>query len=99
MFSMRIREVLACPKCGIFSPGVPTTYEANVFYAHMSALQEAREKYPACSFDVALRVSCYLVHIVFESGRQGMRVSHQAFLKTVRLPFVLDFCLCCPLVS
>ena len=57
VFSMRIREVLACPKCGIFSPEVPTTYEANVFYAHMSALQEAREKYPACSFDVALRVS------------------------------------------
>ena len=57
VFSMRIREVLACPKCGIFSPEVPTTYEANVFYAHMSALQEAREKYRACSFDVALRMS------------------------------------------
>ena len=57
MFGMRIREMLTCPKCGLVSPEVPTTYEANIFHAHMSALQETREKLPACSFDVALRVS------------------------------------------
>ena len=57
MFGMRIREMLACPKCGLVSPEVPTTYESNAFYANMSALQEAREKHPARSFDVALRVS------------------------------------------
>ena len=57
VFSMRIREVLTCPKCGVFSPEVPTTYEANVFYAHMSALQETRKKDPVRSFDVALMVS------------------------------------------
>ncbi|CAM9254377.1 unnamed protein product, partial [Ascophyllum nodosum] len=58
VFGMRIREMLTCPKCGLVSPEVPTTYEANCFHAHMSALQEAREKHPACSFDVALREAC-----------------------------------------
>ena len=57
VFSMRIREALVCPKCGTSSPETPHTYEANVFYAHVSALREAREKSPACPFDVALRVS------------------------------------------
>ena len=57
MFGMRIREMLTCPKCGLVSPEVPTTYEANGLYANMSALQETREKHPACSFDVALGVS------------------------------------------
>ncbi|CAN0342806.1 unnamed protein product, partial [Hapterophycus canaliculatus] len=55
VFSMRIREALVCPKCGTSSPEKPATYEANVFYAHVSALREAREKTPACPFDVALR--------------------------------------------
>ncbi|CAM9979356.1 unnamed protein product [Scytosiphon promiscuus] len=55
VFSMRIREALVCPKCGTSSPEKPATYEANVFYAHVSALREAREKTPTCPFDVALR--------------------------------------------
>ncbi|CAN0095934.1 unnamed protein product, partial [Ascophyllum nodosum] len=50
--------MLTCPKCGLVSPEVPTTYEANIFHAHMSALQETREKRPTCSFDVALREAC-----------------------------------------
>ncbi|CAN0449252.1 unnamed protein product, partial [Ascophyllum nodosum] len=58
VFGMRIREMLTCPKCGLVSPEVPTTYEANIFHAHMSALQETRKKRPACSFDVALREAC-----------------------------------------
>ncbi|CAN0400368.1 unnamed protein product [Ectocarpus sp. 12 AP-2014] len=55
VFSMRIREALVCPRCGTSSPEKPATYEANVFYAHVSALREAREKTPGCPFDVALR--------------------------------------------
>ena len=57
VFSMRIREMSTCPKCGMFSPEVPTTYDTNVFYAHASTLKDANKKYPVCSFDVALRVS------------------------------------------
>lgn len=56
VFTMRIRQALTCPKCGVSSPEMPATYEANVFYAHVSALREARQKAPTCSFDVALRV-------------------------------------------
>ncbi|CAN0114128.1 unnamed protein product [Ascophyllum nodosum] len=38
VFNMNIREVLTCPECGIFSPEVPTTYEANAFLcAHVGA--------------------------------------------------------------
>jgi hypothetical protein len=56
VFGIRIREMLLCPKCGITTPEVPTSYEANVFYVHVSALQEGRKKNPVCSFDVALEV-------------------------------------------
>lgn len=57
VFRMRIREALVCPKCGTSSPERPGEYEANVFYAHVSALREARQKAPACPFDLALKVA------------------------------------------
>ncbi|CAN0540668.1 unnamed protein product, partial [Laminaria digitata] len=41
---MCVREALVCPRCGTSSPEKPATYEANVFYLHVSALREAREK-------------------------------------------------------
>lgn len=56
VFSMRIREALVCRKCGTSSPEKPVEYDANVFYAHVSALREAREKDPKCPFDGALKV-------------------------------------------
>ena len=58
VFSMCVREALVCPRCGVSSPEKPTTYEANVFYLHVSALREARKKKKGspCPFDVALRV-------------------------------------------
>lgn len=59
VFSMRIREALVCPRCGTSSPEKPATYEADVFYAHVLALQEARAKAPTCPFDAALKVCRY----------------------------------------
>lgn len=56
VFSMCIREVLVCHKCGTSSPEKPAEYDANVFYAYVSALREARAKDPECSFDMALKV-------------------------------------------
>ncbi|CAM9448712.1 unnamed protein product [Discosporangium mesarthrocarpum] len=45
VFTMTIREALTCPRCGTVSPEKPTEYGANVFYAHVSALREARDKW------------------------------------------------------